>query len=339
MSTAIESPPASTAASAQVQPRHVLVTGSTGFVGRNLVSKLAMRGHRVTALTRPGQLGPDTRGVSTWQVNDLAEAGQASSRMAGVETIVHCAARVHLLHETSANPLAAFRRVNVDGTLAVARCAAAAGVKRFVNFSTIGVNGSRTSAAPFRADDPPAPRTPYAQSKWESEQALDELAGRTGMEVVHVRPPMVYGAHAPGNFALLSRAVRSGVPLPVGSLGQMRSFVGIGNLCDLVQHVVERHAACSGPLLVSDGQDLSTAEFVRKMVHALRSRTVLLPVPEPVLRMLAALVGRGEQVEKMAVRLVIDLRPTIAALGWRPPHTVDQELDHALGTPHKTRTT
>ncbi len=309
----------------------VLVTGASGFIGSRVVAELTRRGHRVLAMVRRVADQQAAANLAFWPVADLAQLhSDPREQLAGVDAIVHCAARVHVLRETDPDPLEAFRRVNLHATIRLAQAAASAGVARFIHLSTIGVNGASSAAQPFRASDPAAPANPYTQSKWEAEQALNALARETGMTVVHLRPPMVYGPQAPGNFTLLARAVRSGLPLPLGGLHAPRSFVAVGNLVDLVVHALERQSLPSGTFLASDGEDLSTAEFVRSMGRALGRRTPLIRIPEPWLMQVATWLGRGDQVSKMAVSLALDIEATRVALEWTPPFTVDQALRAAL---------
>lgn len=311
----------------------VLVSGASGFVGRALVRELATRGHEVVAMVRrPGGTLP--AGVKSWTVDDINLLGDdAAARLHGIDVVVHCAARGHMLNDTAADPLAEFRRVNTAGSVALAAAAAAAGVKRFVFVSTIGVNGIASPQRPFRADDVPRPATPYAMSKWEAEQALQAVAQRGEMTLCIVRPPLVYGRDAPGNFARLVGAVRRGWPLPLGALHAQRSFVALDNLVDLLARAVLRNVA--GTFLAADGQDLSTAEFIWAIAHALGRRPRLLTVPMPLLSVVAGLLGHADTVNKLAVRLQIDIEPTRLAFDWTPPLSVEQALQQALGEgPH-----
>jgi len=311
---------------------HVLITGASGFVGRAVTRRVLEDGHTVTAMVR--RPDPELPVAATqWLVADIcALPADSGHRLQSVHCVIHCAARVHVMRETQSAPIDAFRKVNVQATLALAQQAAAAGVRRFVFLSTIGINGNDSRAGAFRHDDPPRPLSPYALSKLEAEQALDALAGQGDMQILHVRPPLVYGRGAPGNFALLRKAVASGVPLPLGALHHARSFVSLDNLVDLLAHLVGWPGHGRGAYLVSDGQDLSTTAFVRAMGDAMGTRPLLLPIPQPLLTVLAALVGRADQVRKMAVPLTLDIGHTCRELAWAPRWTVEESMRRALKT-------
>lgn len=309
---------------------HVLITGATGYLGSATVRRLVDAGHTITAMCR--RADPSwPASVTPWVVPDLCALDTgAGQRLAGVDCVIHCAARVHVLKDRSSNPLDEFRKVNVRATLNLAELAVAAGVPRFVFISSIGVNGDSSGDQAFRAEDAPEPVTPYAVSKWEAEQALLQLAVRTGIQVIALRPPLIYGRDAPGNFALLCKAVSSGLPLPLGALRQQRSFMSLDNMVDLLAHLVQMTTARSGVYLVSDGQDVSTSDFIRLIAMSMGRRCLLLPVPEVLLEALASLVGRAEQVRKMAVPLRLDISRTICDFAWSPPWTVQQSMQRAL---------
>jgi nucleoside-diphosphate-sugar epimerase len=303
----------------------VLVTGASGFVGRAVVDRLVADGVPVRAAVRR----TDVRfapAVEVVQAGDLDAGDPWDAALRGVEAVVHCAARVHRLADDAADPLSAFRRVNRDGTAALARRAAAAGVRRFVYLSSIGVNGAETFARPFGADDAPAPHSPYAVSKHEAEIELARIAANSGLEVVVLRPPLVYGPSAPGNFATLLRAVDRGLPLPFGAIHNRRSFVAIGNLVDLIAVALRDVTAPGRIFLVSDGEDLSTTDLLRRTAQALGRTAWLVPIPEKALRRTLALVGRAELGQRLCGSLAIDIGATCRILGWHPPVGVTEAL-------------
>ncbi len=303
----------------------VLVTGATGFVGRALVPRLRAGGHVVRAAVRreSSECDADERVV----VGDLGPDADWRAAVDGVDAVVHLAARVHVMHDDADDPLAAFRRVNVEGTLALARAAAAAGVRRFVFVSSIKVNGEGTPpGVRYTERDAPAPCDPYGRSKAEAEAALRALSDRTGMELAVVRPPLVYGPGVKANFLRLMSWVERGVPLPFGAVDNRRSLVYVGNLADALATCVEHPAAAGGVFLVSDGEDLSTGELVRRMARALGRDARMLPVPAGLLGGLARLAGRGAEADRLLGSLRVDASALHDRLGWTPPFTVDAAL-------------
>lgn len=314
------------------------VTGANGFVGRALVRASITRGWAVRAVTR--QAGPassDEPGrwipgrVDLLGGVDLARGQALAAAVSGADAVVHVAGRAHVLRELEADPLAAFRRVNTEATVALARAAAAAGVGRFVFVSSVGVNGNETHGTPFDESSLPQPREPYAVSKWEAEIALRAVGAETGLEVVIVRPPLVYGADAPGNFGRLRRLVSRGLPLPFGALRNRRSLVALGNLVDFLLCCVEHPAAADELFLVSDGEDLSTPELIRRLARALGRPARLLPVPVTLLAGAAVMAGRRDALQRMIGSLQIDSSRARTLLGWRPPLSVDEGLRQVAG--------
>ncbi len=279
------------------------------------------------AVRRDGQQWPAR--VRPCVTGDLELAADWSVALAGISAVVHLADRVHVMADTAANPLVEFRRVNVQGTLNLARQAAAAGVRRFVFISSIGVNGAETSQKPFADQDQAAPHSPYAVSKYEAELALQALAAETDMEVVVIRPPLVYGPNAPGNFGSLMRWLKRGVPLPLGAIHNQRSLVALGNLVDLIVLCLTHPAAANQTFLVSDGEDVSTTELLRRMGQALGCPARLIPVPASWLKLAATMVGKPDVAQRLCGSLQVDISKTRQLLGWSPPLTLDQGLKKA----------
>ena len=247
-------------------------------------------------------------------------------------TVLHLAARVHIMDDPASDPLAAFRKVNTLGTLNLARQAAATGVNRFVFVSSIKVNGEGTQpGSVFHGDDTPAPLDPYGISKHEAEIGLRQIAAATGMQVVIVRPPLVYGPGVKANFAAMMRAVQRGLPLPLASVTHnRRSFVALDNLVDLLITCLDHPAAANQTFLVSDGEDLSTADLLRRLGKAMSRQARLFPVPPALLQVGANLLGKGEVSQRLLGNLQVDISHTRETLGWTPPITVDEGLRRAV---------
>lgn len=305
----------------------VLLTGATGFVGRGVLEAFAAIPELHLAVAVRSRLSGEFPGVEVHSIDGLSATQDWTSALAGVDVVVHAAARVHVMHETAGDPLAEFRAVNVEGTLNLARQAAAAGVRRFIFISSIKVNGESTPPGrPFRAEDVPAPADPYGQSKLEAERALSRLAEERAMEWVVIRPPLIYGPGVGANFASLMRAVQRQLPLPFARVRNQRSLVARDNLVDLLRVCLEHERAANQIFLVSDDHDLSSAELCRHLAMALGVRPRLLPVPVALLQGLAALFGRGAQAQRVLGSLQVDIGKTRELLGWRPPVSVDQAL-------------
>lgn len=308
--------------------QRLLVTGANGFVGRALCAEAPGRGFALTGVTRSACHLPG--GIQNFAIGAMEEGADWRLPLAGANAVVHLAARVHVMADTAENPLAEFRRVNVEGTLNLARQAAAAGVQRFVFVSSVKVNGEASRPGyPFKADDAPAPLDAYGISKMEAEQGLRKIAAETGMEVVIIRPPLVYGPGVKANFAAMMRWLRRGVPLPLGAIDNRRSLVALDNLVDLILACVTHPAAAHQTFLVSDGQDVSTTELLRRMGRAMGCPVRLLAVPAGLLALAAALVGRRAVAQRLCSSLQVDIEKTRQLLGWRPPLTLDQGLKKA----------
>lgn len=308
----------------------ILVTGASGFVGAAVVARLARQGLPVRACMR--RVGvPVPEGVPVVPVGDLGPNTVWDGLLDGVTAIVHAAAHVHVMDAAGAGALDAFRRVNVGGSVALARAAAAAGVRRFVYLSSVKVHGEATPPGrPFREDDRPAPSDAYGISKMEAELALREVSAATGMELVVIRPPLVYGPGVKANFAALVRLVRRGWPLPLGAIHNRRSLVALDNLVDLVLCCLQHPQAAGEVFLVSDGQDLSTPELVRGLGAAVGRVPVLLPVPAGLLAALAGGLGRGAVAQRLCGNLQVDISRARQRLGWTPPVPVAEGLRRAV---------
>jgi UDP-glucose 4-epimerase len=313
-----------------------LVTGANGFVGQPLCEAIFRQRWQVVAAIRSSCQLP--AGVESVLVGAINGETNWTEQLRGVELIIHLAARVHIMRDEAIDPLADFRLVNVEGTLNLARQAAQAGVRRFIFLSSIKVNGEQTlPGQPFTEEDLPAPLDPYSISKYEAEKGLRELALQTGMEVVIIRPPLVYGPGVKANFLNMMRWLHKGVPLPFASINNRRSLVALDNLLDLIVVCLEHSAAANQTFIVSDGEDLSTTELLRRMAHALGRPVRLMPIPASFLEAGAALLGKRDMAQRLCGSLQVDITKARTLLGWNPPISVDEALRRtAQGFLHET---
>jgi nucleoside-diphosphate-sugar epimerase len=305
----------------------IAITGATGFIGSRLVEVLRERSIEARALSRRassegfrhGDIGPNT---------DWREA------LRDVTVVIHCAARVHVMRDTVDFPLTAFREVNVEGTRRLAEAAVDAGVTRLVYVSSIKVNGElagvNTGRSPFRHDDIAAPTDDYGRSKLEAERALGEIEASSSLEVVIVRPPLVYGKGARGNFPRLVRLVKSGVPLPLASIRNKRSLVSLDNLIDLLICCATHGDAPGNTFLVSDGIDLSTPQLVEKIAQALGTKARLWPVPSALLQAAGSVLGKSAEMQRLTESLQVQIEQTQQILGWEPPVGVEEAMKRAV---------
>jgi nucleoside-diphosphate-sugar epimerase len=320
----------------------MLVTGATGFVGQALIPELVANGCQIRALVRKVSTGLPVEveqvGVDLGEIED---DGTIKDAFAGVDVVVHAAARAHMMQDLSADPLAEFRKLNRDATLALAGLASDARVKRFVFLSSIGVNGNNNTK-PFSENDTPNPQEPYAISKYEAEQGLLALAKKTGMEVVLIRPPLVYGPNAPGNFGSLVNWLRRGVPLPLGAIHNKRSFVALDSLVSFIALCADRSQspkAVNQVFLISDGEDVSTTQLLLRVADALGKKPKLLPVPTGLMNFAARLIGKGDVANRLFGSLQVDSSKARDLLGWQPVITMAEQLHKTVAADLKNETT
>ena len=302
----------------------ILVIGATGFVGSALIIELLREGYAVKAAMRfEKSLTNNAEAIVVGYINGDTDWTNA---LVDVDVVIHLAARVHVMKEHYTNPLAKFREVNVEGTCQLATSAASSGVKRFVYLSSIKVNGEFTEVNPFTELDLTSPLDPYAISKWEAEKALIIIGKETSMEVVIVRPPLVYGTGVKANFAALLKLVNKKLPLPLASINAKRSLIYVGNLVDAITVCASHPKAAGQTYLVSDDEDVPMPQLIKKIADALNKPSYLLPFPVYFIRLFAKAVGRLSIADRLTQPLVIDCSKIRQELGWKPPFTMDQGL-------------
>lgn len=306
---------------------NVLITGASGFIGRNLAS--VMRGAPgLNAVLCGRRKLPDL----DFFVDDINSLTDWSAALVDIDVVVHVAGSAHRIGAHSSSALSDYRRTNTEGTLNLARQSAAAGVKRFIFISTIGVNGN-ISSCPFTAEDSPNPLEPYAQSKLEAEQGLWGICQGKKMELVIIRPPLVYGAGAPGNFGRLVRWIELGIPLPLGSIYNKRSFVSVDNLVELIVRCVTHPNAANQVLLAGDGDDISTTDLLLSVAKAMGRPARLIPVPIVFLKFFAKILGKEDMMLRLVGSLQVDISKTCELLDWKPIYTVGEGLRRCFQLP------
>lgn len=304
---------------------HFLVTGAGGFVGRALSTELVRRGYDAFGVVRK-MAQTDHLSGGVIEIGEINAQTDWKTALEHIDIVVHLAARVHVMRETDADPLAAFRAVNVAGTERLARLAAGAGVRRFLYVSSIGVHGNCSGKEPISEASAYAPYDAYSVSKLEAERVLFSLARETGLEVAVVRPPLVYGPNNPGNLLRLLKLVRRGLPLPLASVHNRRSMIYLGNLVDaLITCAIHPHAAGQA-YIVADGTDLSTPQLIRTLAQLMGKSAPLWPCPPALLRWGGMSVGKLREVERLVSSLEADSGKIRHDLGWVPPFSIEEGL-------------
>lgn len=300
-----------------------LITGVNGFIGRHLARELVSNGYEVIGTGRDAE---NKNNLDHYSLMGSIDANTDwAPTLKNVNAVVHLAARAHVVRDKAKEPLEEFRKVNVEGTLRLARQSEQAGVRRFLFISSIGVHGN-TSQEPFRFDDVVSPSEAYAISKWEAEKKLFEFCKKNTMEIVVIRPPLVYGAQAPGNFRRLLSALRNGVPLPFGSIHNQRTLVSIENLINLIRRCIEHPAAANKIFLAGDREDISTTQLLLRLGDALGHPARLLPVPVKWLELAGGMVGKRGVIQKICGNLQVNIDNTCEILDWMPPYSLDESF-------------
>ncbi len=304
----------------------ILITGYTGFIGKAVTIHLGLKGHQLIGWSR--QQHAKFNYLQKSFTGDIGPQTDFKSALSGLDAVIHLAARVHVMNEKARNPLVEFRKVNVHGTINLARQAADYRVKRFIYLSSIKVNGEQTPLGrAFSENDVPNPLGPYAISKFEAEQELLKIANDSSMEMVIIRPPIVFGPGVKANFRSMMKWLYKGAPLPLGIIKNKRSLVGLGNLVDFIATCLEHPAAANEIFLVSDGEDISTSELLRRTARALGVPVRLLPIPPMLLKATAKLAGKNDMAQRLLGNLQVDISKAKKVLGWSPSFSIDQELE------------
>ncbi len=304
----------------------ILVTGANGFVGNVLCRRLVEKGYAVRGAVRSGKSALPT-GVEKIAMGDIEGNTDWSAALQDIDCAIHLAARVHVMKDESADPLAEFRKVNVEGTEKLALSAAKAGVRRLVYISSIKVNGESTGKKPFSEKDEPHPQDPYGISKWEAEQALRRISGQSGLEVVVVRPPLVYGPEVGGNFVRMLAWIEKGIPLPLGCVKNRRSMIYVENLADALINCAIHPDAANRTFLVGDSETVSTPELIRRLSARMGKSAAILPFPLPFLALLGKITGKKAEIQRLTGSLEVDSSRISKILGWKPPFSLDEGLE------------
>jgi UDP-glucose 4-epimerase len=304
----------------------IAVTGATGFLGKPLVQALSKQYSSDVIIPVLRNIIPEFECYNSIIVDSIDSSTNWSNKLNGIGCVIHCAARVHVMNDTDEDPLEAFREVNVRGTLALAKAASKSSVKRFIFVSSIKVNGeSTTNRARYTSSDEPSPEDHYGISKAEAEEGLKLIAAETGMEVVIIRPPLVYGPGVKANFAAMLKLASTGIPLPFGCINQnKRSMVYVENLISLIIECINNPNAANHTFLVSDDNDLSTKEFVKGLSVGLGKSGFMLPVPNVLFSIAGKVLGKSAVIDRLCGSLQVEINNTKDTLNWQPPYTIEQ---------------
>jgi len=306
--------------------KKVLVTGASGFIGSALCVKILAEGLQVRGTFRSeSDVSRLPESVEAVSISSIDSDTKWNDTLEGIDTVVHLAARVHVMDDSSLDPLTEYHKVNVEGTKCLAIAAAKAGIKRFIYISSIKVNGEGRASA-YTEYDEEAPADPYGVSKWEAEQELHKISDTTGIEVVILRPPLVYGPGVKANFMQLFKIVERRIPLPLLNIKNRRSFIYLGNLIDAIITCMTNPNAAGKTYLVSDGEDVSTSELIRRIGAASGRRAFLLPVPVWILRMAGRITGKSNEIERLVGSLTVDISKICKELEWKPPYVMEHGL-------------
>jgi nucleoside-diphosphate-sugar epimerase len=305
---------------------NILITGANGFIGHALCRRMLAEGYHVRGAVRDvTQMTALSSRVEGMQVGDIGPNTDWSEAFTDVDCVVHLAARVHVMNHNLEDSLAVYRYVNMAGTARLAKMAAAARVKRFVYLSTIKVNGEG-KAAPYTEKDDPEPTDPYGISKWEAEKVLYEIADQTDIEMVVLRPPLVYGPGVKANFMRLLKTVARGIPLPLASVNNRRSLIFLGNLLDAIVTCIIHPKAAGQTFLISDGKDLLTSEMIRLMAEAMGRKSRLFSLPSGMLKTMGKITGRSAEIDRLVGYLCVDSSKIRTMLGWKPPYSPEEGI-------------
>jgi nucleoside-diphosphate-sugar epimerase len=309
---------------------NILITGATGFIGNNLCSAALSQNHLIRAVVRSSsnthQLSPEIELIPIESITSPIPV----TALQGIDTIIHLAARAHILNDRADNPEAEFFKVNAQGTINLAKAAISAGVKHFIFISSIGAM-TTLSEEVLTETSPCNPDTPYGRSKLKAEEGLIELAQDSRMSWTIIRPTLVYGAGNPGNMKRLLKLIDTGLPLPFGAINNSRSFTYVGNLVDAIITCIDNPAAKNQTFLISDGEDLSTPELIRRLAHHTKKSVTLLPIPTQLLNLLGKLTGQTSTLDRLLGSLTVNSSHIQTTLNWKPPFTVDEGLRETVG--------